>query len=50
MIRVSLTDIKKIVAINKDEQAAIFDSADYGVVGRYEDVVPSLIKKLRELP
>lgn len=40
---------KKIVAINRDEQAAIFDSADYGVVGRYEDVLPAFIKKLRQL-
>ena len=40
---------KKIVAINKDEQATIFASADYGVVGQYEDVVPALIRKLREL-
>jgi len=40
---------KKIVAINKDEQASIFDSADCGVVGNYEDVLPALIKKLAEL-
>ncbi len=40
---------KKIVAINRDENAAIFESADYGVVGQYEDVVPAFIKKLREL-
>jgi electron transfer flavoprotein alpha subunit len=40
---------KKIVAINKDERAAIFKSADYGVVGGYEDVLPAIVKKLREL-
>ena len=40
---------KKIIAINRDEQAAIFESADYGVVGEYEAVIPAFIKKLREL-
>jgi electron transfer flavoprotein alpha subunit len=40
---------KKIVAINKDGEAPIFDIADYGVVGAYETVVPALIGKLREL-
>jgi electron transfer flavoprotein alpha subunit len=40
---------KKIVAINKDPQAAIFQYADYGVVDRYEDVLPAFIAKLREL-
>jgi electron transfer flavoprotein alpha subunit len=39
----------KIIAINRDEQAAIFKSADYGVVGEYEGVLPAFIKKLREL-
>lgn len=40
---------KRIVAINKDSQASIFKSADYGVVGEYESVVPALVKKLKEL-
>lgn len=40
---------KKIIAINKDEAANIFHSADYGVVGKYEDIVPSFIRKLKEL-
>lgn len=40
---------KKIIAINKDETANIFNSADYGAVGRYEDIVPAFIAKLKEL-
>lgn len=40
---------RKIVAINNDEQANIFKYANYGVVGDYEDVIPALIKKLKEL-
>lgn len=41
---------KKIVAINKDPEATIFEASDYGVVGSYETVVPALIQKLEVLP
>lgn len=44
-----ISGARAIVAINKDEQASIFDSADYGVVGTYEDVVPAFIHKLKEV-
>ena len=40
---------KTIIAINKDPEANIFREANFGVVGRYEEVVPALTKKLKEL-
>jgi len=40
---------KTLVAINKDEEANIFREATYGVVGRFEDVVPAFTEKLKEL-
>jgi electron transfer flavoprotein alpha subunit len=36
-----------IVAINKDPNAPIFDFADFGVVGKVEDVVPKLTELVR---
>ncbi len=40
---------KNIVAINKDPEANIFKKAKFGVVGKYEEVIPAFTNKLREL-
>ena len=40
---------KNIVAINRDEDANIFKSAAYGVVGDWNRVLPSFIETVREL-
>ena len=40
---------KTIIAINKDPEANIFREAQYGVVGRYQDVLPAFTSKLQEL-
>jgi electron transfer flavoprotein alpha subunit len=40
---------KHIIAINKDPEANIFREAEFGVVGKYEEVVPAFTNRLKEL-
>jgi len=40
---------KNIIAINKDSEANIFKEAKFGVVGKYEEILPAFTNKLKEL-
>lgn len=44
-----ISSVKNIVSINKDEDANIFKSSRFGVVGDWKEVLPAFTKKVQEL-
>jgi len=42
-----MKESEKIIAINNNPKATIFNNADFGIVGEYQDIVPELIERVK---
>ncbi len=42
--RAGMDESRRIIAINKDPNAPVFDIADYGIVGDIQTIIPKMIK------
>ena len=37
----------KVIAVNHNPKASIFNNADFGIVGDYQDILPELIERVK---
>jgi electron transfer flavoprotein alpha subunit len=44
-----MSGAKYIVAINKDEEASIFDIADIGIIGNVHEIIPVMIEEMKKV-
>lgn len=42
-----MKESEKIIAINNNPKASIFNFADFGIVGEYQDILPELIERVK---